>query len=64
MSRRAPLKAESAAQPPEAGLGVGQLMGRARASLLSSLDTELGSFGLNSTQYAVLKHRGEGARAP
>src|SRR5215472_12058368 len=63
MSRRALSRAEgpSAAQPEQAGLGVGQLMGRARASLLTSLDAELERFGLNSTQYIVLKHLGEGA---
>src|SRR6516164_10447488 len=63
MSRRAVMRAEarSAARPEQAGLGVGQLMGRARASLLTSLDAELERFGLNSTQYIVLKHLGEGA---
>src|SRR5215469_10078987 len=63
MSRRELSRAEarSAAQPEPAGLGVGQLMGRARASLLTSLDAELERFGLNSTQYVVLKHLGEGA---
>ncbi|HEV3182388.1 MAG TPA: MarR family transcriptional regulator [Steroidobacteraceae bacterium] len=50
-----------AAQPPEEGLSVGQLMGHARASLLASLDAELERFGLNSTQFLVLKHLGEGA---
>ena len=62
MSRRAFLRAESRAhsQAPEEGLSVGQLMGRARASLLTSLDAELERFGLNSTQFAVLKHVGEG----
>ncbi len=64
MSRRALVQAEprAAAQPPaEEGLSVGQLMGRARASLLNNLDAELERFGLNSTQFAVLKHLGEGA---
>jgi DNA-binding MarR family transcriptional regulator len=63
MSRRAFLGAEprAASQAPEEGLSVGQLMGRARASLLTSLDAELERFGLNSTQFAVLKHVGEGA---
>ena len=62
MSRRALSRAEprSIAQPEEAGLSVGQLMSRARASLLSSLDAELEPFGLNSTQFIVLKHLGEG----
>src|SRR6516162_2415453 len=63
MSRRAVIGAEprSAAQPADEGLNVGQLMGRARASLLTSLDAELERFGLNSTQYVVFKHLGEGA---
>jgi len=63
MSRRELSRAEarSSAPPEPAGLGVGQLMGRARASLLTSLDAELERFGLNSTQYVVLKHLGEGA---
>ncbi|HYL03310.1 MAG TPA: MarR family transcriptional regulator [Steroidobacteraceae bacterium] len=56
-------RAARQAAPPEreGGLGVGYLLGRARASLLSSLDAELGSFGLNAMQYAVLKHLAEGA---
>ena len=63
MSRRAPIGAEQrvAAQSSEEGLSVGQLMGRARASLLAGLDADLEPFGLNSTQFAVLKHLGEGA---
>ena len=63
MSRRAVMRAEArvAAQLPEEGLGVGPLMGRARASLLASLDAELERFGLNSMQFTVLKHLGEGA---
>ena len=63
MSRRALSRADprSATQPEPAGLSVGQLMGRARASLLTSLDAELERFGLNSTQFVVLKHLGEGA---
>ena len=62
MSRRAPIRDEPrlAAQPSEEGLNVGQLMGRARASLLTSLEAELERFGLNSTQLAVLKHLAEG----
>lgn len=52
---------QAAAQLPEGGLSVGYLMGRARASLLSHLDAELGRFGLNAMQYAVLKHLTEGA---
>ena len=63
MGRRAFIRAEPrvSAQPSEEGLSVGQLMGRARASLLASLDAELERFGLNSTQFAVLKHLGEGS---
>jgi DNA-binding MarR family transcriptional regulator len=63
MSRRALIGPELrlAPQPPGTGLSVGQLMSGARASLLTSLDTELERFGLNSTQFIVLKHLGEGA---
>lgn len=63
MSRRPLTAAEprSAAQPSEEGLSVGQLMSRARASLLNALDAELERFGLNSTHFVVLKHLGEGA---
>ena len=63
MSRRALIGADLrlAAQPSGTGLSVGQLMSCARASLLASLDAELEQFGLNSTQYIVLKHLGEGA---
>jgi DNA-binding MarR family transcriptional regulator len=62
MSRRALIKDEprGTVQPSEEGLNVGQLMGHARASLLNSLDAELERFGLNGTQFAVLKHLGEG----
>ncbi len=49
------------AQPSEEVLGVGHLMGRARASLLSRLDADLERFGLNGVQFAVLKHLAEGA---
>src|SRR5215472_1555894 len=63
MSRRALIGPDLrlAAQPSGTGLSVGQLMSSARASLLASLDAELEQFGLNSTQYIVLKHLGEGA---
>jgi MarR family transcriptional regulator, multiple antibiotic resistance protein MarR len=63
VSRRSAIKAEPppAAQLPEEGLSVGYLMGRARASLLAGLDAELGAFGLNAMQYAVLKQLAEGA---
>jgi DNA-binding MarR family transcriptional regulator len=63
MLRRTSIKAEpvAAPQPPEGGLGVGYLMGRARASLLSGLDTELARFGLSGMQFAVLKHLAEGS---
>ncbi len=61
--RRNAIKPEppAAAHLPEGGLSVGHLLGRARASLLSGLDTELAPFGLNAMQYAVLKHLAEGA---
>jgi MarR family transcriptional regulator, multiple antibiotic resistance protein MarR len=63
VSRRAAIKAESPgrAQLPEGGLSVGYLLGRARASLLAGIDAELAPFGLNSMQYAVLKHLAEGS---
>jgi hypothetical protein len=63
MIRRSPINAEpvTALQPPEGGLSVGYLMGRARASLLSGLDTELARFGLSGMQFAVLKHLAEGS---
>ena len=63
MNRRSLAKAEPrvAAAPREEGLSVGALMGRARASFLSALDTELEQFGLNSMQFAVLKHLSDGA---
>jgi DNA-binding MarR family transcriptional regulator len=63
MSRKAVMKTEArlAPHPQEQGLGVGHLMGRARASLLAGLDAELARFGLNGMQFAVLKHLGEGA---
>jgi len=62
MTRRSLARAEprAAAPPQEEGLTVGHLMGRARASLLSALDTELEEFGLNGMQFAVLKHLSEG----
>jgi len=62
MSRRAVLKDEAhlAPQPPPEGLSVGHLMGRARASMLSSLDAELARFGLSGMQFAVLKHLSDG----
>src|SRR5215831_15235323 len=63
MSRRASVKTVRAIpwQPPEEGLSVGYLMGRARASLLSSLDQRLAPFGLTGMQFAVLKHLADGA---
>ena len=63
MIRRSTIKAEpvTALQPPEEGLSVGYLMGRARASLLSGLDTQLARFGLSGMQFAVLKHVAEGS---
>ena len=61
--RRHAIKPElpAEAHPPEGGLSVGHLLGRARASLLSGLDEELAPFGLNAMQYAVLKYLAEGA---
>ncbi len=63
MSRRGAAKLETvvAPQAPEDGLTVGYLMGRARASLLSGLDTQLERFGLSGMQFAVLKHLAEGS---
>ena len=63
MNRRSLARTEPrvAAAPREEGLSVGALMGRARASFLSALDTELEQFGLNSMQFAVLKHLSDGA---
>ena len=63
LSRRSTTRSASraTAQPPREGLSVGHLMGRARASLLASLDAELAPFGLSGMQYAVLKHLAEGA---
>jgi DNA-binding MarR family transcriptional regulator len=63
MIRRSSIEAEpvTALQPPEGGLSVGYLMGRARASLLSGLDMELARFGLSGMQFAVLKHLAEGS---
>ena len=65
MSRRNVIRIEprsaAAAEAPGECLGVGHLMGRARASLLSALDTELAGFDLSGMQFAVLKHLAEGA---
>jgi DNA-binding MarR family transcriptional regulator len=63
--RRSTIKAELHAptHPPEGGLSVGHLLGRARASLLSALDAELAPFGLNAMQYAVLKYLADGTAA-
>jgi DNA-binding MarR family transcriptional regulator len=62
MNRRSAIKADArvGAQAPEAGLSVGYLMGRARASLLSGIDARLEQFGLNAMQFAVLKHLAHG----
>ena len=62
MSRRSnSARTEPAAplQAPEA-LGVGYLMSRARASLLTALDARLAPFGLTAVQFAVLKHVANG----
>jgi DNA-binding MarR family transcriptional regulator len=58
MTRRSAVKLEThaTAEAPQEGLGVGYLLSRARASLLSSLDRELEAFGLTAMQFAVLKH--------
>jgi DNA-binding MarR family transcriptional regulator len=58
MNRRSTLKAQadSQAAPQPEGLGVGYLMSRARASLLSALDRGLEPFGLTAMQFAALKH--------
>jgi DNA-binding MarR family transcriptional regulator len=63
VSRRSALKTElrPAAQPPDAALAVGYLMGRARASLLAALDEQLARFDLSGMQFAVLKHLADGA---
>jgi hypothetical protein len=63
MIRRSSIKAERVPlpQPPEEGLNVGYLMGRARASLLTGLDAQLERFGLTGMQFAVLKHLSEGS---
>lgn len=63
MSRRAVLSAAAHRRtiPSQADLRVGYLMGRARASLLASLDAQLAPFGLSGMQFAVLKHLAEGA---
>jgi DNA-binding MarR family transcriptional regulator len=62
MVRRNTIRAEpaSALQPPEGGLSVSYLMGRARASLLSGLDAELARFALSGMQFAALKHVADG----
>ena len=58
MNRRNATRAEAHAptEVPQEGLSVGYLLSRARASLLSSLDREFQSFGLNAMQFGVLKH--------
>jgi MarR family transcriptional regulator, multiple antibiotic resistance protein MarR len=63
MSRRAVLGAVARRRRPasRADLSVGYLMGRARASLLASLDARLAPFGLSGMQFATLKHVAEGA---
>jgi MarR family transcriptional regulator, multiple antibiotic resistance protein MarR len=63
MQRRAALKTEPprGVPTPEQDLTVGHLMGRARASLLASLDAELAPFELSGMQFAVLKHLVDGS---
>lgn len=62
MNRRSAIRAEAHAPAPaqQEALGVGYLMSRARASLLSALDRELEPFGLNAMQFAALKHVTQG----
>jgi DNA-binding MarR family transcriptional regulator len=62
MSRRSAVREAVRAVPPpsDAALSVGYLMGRARASLLNTLDEQLEPHGLSATQFAVLKHLAEG----
>lgn len=62
MNRKSALRAEAHAAAPaqQEGLGVGYLMSRARASLLSALDRELEPFGLSAMQFAALKHVTQG----
>jgi DNA-binding MarR family transcriptional regulator len=62
MSRRAVVSASAhrRAYAVQTDLNVGYLMGRARASLLASLDAQLAPFGLSGMQFAVLKHLAEG----
>ena len=59
MSRRAAIKAEPHLQ--EELLSVGNLLGRARTSLITQLDAELAPLGLSAMQFAVLKHLTHGA---
>jgi DNA-binding MarR family transcriptional regulator len=63
MSRRALISAtaQRRSHATQAELRVGYLLGRARASLLASLDAQLASFGLSGMQFAVLKHLADGA---
>lgn len=58
MSRRAAVKAEP--QLHEELLSVGYLLGRARASLVTRVDTELAPLGLTAMQFAVLRHLTQG----
>jgi DNA-binding MarR family transcriptional regulator len=63
MNRRAVVSAAARRRmtASQADLSVGYLLGRARASLLASLDAQLAPFGLSGMQFAVLKHLAEGA---
>src|SRR5580658_1108987 len=63
MNRRAAATAEPrpVPRPAQENLTVGHLMGRARASLLASLDAQFEPYGLSGMQFAVLKHLAEGA---
>jgi MarR family multiple antibiotic resistance transcriptional regulator len=62
MSRRPDMKPVhgAAVQAPDDEMSVGYLIARARAVLLTSLDTELEQFGLTGAQFSVLKNVAEG----
>jgi MarR family transcriptional regulator, multiple antibiotic resistance protein MarR len=62
MNRRAEMKAVhgAAAGIPEDEMAVGHLIGRARSSLLTGLDSELEPFGITGAQFSVLKYVADG----
>jgi DNA-binding MarR family transcriptional regulator len=63
MRRKSAVQSEPrvAAPAPEESLSVGQLMSKARASLLAALDAQLERSGVNAMQFAVLKQLSDGA---